>query len=321
MFQPDSDLPLYRQLPADPAAPPGSAWELFGADDSLDTLNLLTPERVREAAALVRTGRTFPLQLPLDLPHRRPGAGRANPAHHIIQSSDLARDDRLDAFYPQGSSQWDSFAHIRHLLHGSYNGFGADDRPGDVDPRLGIAHWAERGIVGRGVLLDVQRFLLSQGRPLDARSNDVIDVATLRATAEAQRVELKTGDVLLFRTGWTERYLAEPRAVREEMIDPFVAPGLEPSEAMVEYLWDWHIAAVASDNLGVECFPAPEPSRALFLHMNLLALLGTPIGEMWYLEELAEACAEDGVYEFMLVSVPLYLPKGVGSPPQAIAIK
>ena len=50
-------------------------------------------------------------------------------------------------------------------------------------------------------------------------------------------------------------------------------------------------------------------------------MLGMPIGEFWDLDPLADDCAQDGVYEFMLVSAPLYIPQGVGSPPNAYAIK
>ena len=42
---------------------------------------------------------------------------------------------------------------------------------------------------------------------------------------------------------------------------------------------------------------------------------------MWNLEELAEDCARDGRYAFFLTSAPLNIPGGVGSPPNALAIK
>lgn len=42
---------------------------------------------------------------------------------------------------------------------------------------------------------------------------------------------------------------------------------------------------------------------------------------MWYLEDLAADCAEDGRYEFLVTSAPLNLSGGVGSPPNALAIK
>ncbi len=58
-----------------------------------------------------------------------------------------------------------------------------------------------------------------------------------------------------------------------------------------------------------------------FLHFHMLAFFGMPIGEMWNLEALAEDCAADGRYDFFLTSAPLNVPGGVGSPPNALAIK
>ena len=79
------------------------------------------------------------------------------------------------------------------------------------------------------------------------------------------------------------------------------------------------MAAVAADNPSLEPWP-PTPETG-FLHFRLLPHLGIPIGELWYLEELAADCAGDGVYEFLLTSAPLHSRGGVGSPPNALAIK
>jgi hypothetical protein len=57
------------------------------------------------------------------------------------------------------------------------------------------------------------------------------------------------------------------------------------------------------------------------MHQQLIALLGMAIGELWRLDELAEDCARDGIYEFLVVSKPLNLVGGVGSPANAVAIK
>jgi hypothetical protein len=57
------------------------------------------------------------------------------------------------------------------------------------------------------------------------------------------------------------------------------------------------------------------------MHFRLIPLLGMPIGELWWLDDLAADCAEDGVYEFFFTSAPLNVPGGVGSPPNALAIK
>ena len=184
---------------------------------------------------------------------------------------------------------------------------------------------AERGIAGRGVLLDVARHLEQAARPLDYTTNALITKDVLSASADAQGVSIQTGDVLVIRTGWLNWYLNEATAAQKQEIagDPMTNlrfPGIGPDEEMASYLWDLHIAAVAADNPALEAWP-PGPDSGGFLHFRLIPLLGMNIGEFWYLEELAADCAADGVYEFMLTSAPLNIPGGVGSPPNALAIK
>jgi hypothetical protein len=77
---------------------------------------------------------------------------------------------------------------------------------------------------------------------------------------------------------------------------------------------------VAADNPALEAWP-PHNSTGGFLHHRLIPLLGMNIGELWWLDDLAEDCAADGVYEFLFTSAPLNVPGGVGSPPNALAIK
>ena len=74
-------LPGYPELPVKAGAPEGSAWGLFGDDDQLGCLNLLTPERVVAAAELVRKGAVFPLNLRIDEPNP-PLFGRGAPSVH-----------------------------------------------------------------------------------------------------------------------------------------------------------------------------------------------------------------------------------------------
>src|SRR5262249_37814049 len=62
-------LPSYDELPVRPGAPQGAAWGVFGDDDEVGTINLLTPPRVRAAAALVRSGKVFALNLPINIPY------------------------------------------------------------------------------------------------------------------------------------------------------------------------------------------------------------------------------------------------------------
>ncbi len=318
-------LPSYGDLPVKKGAPKGSAWGLFGEDDQLGCLNLLTPERVVEAARLVRKGAVFPLNLRIDRPDP-PMFGRKAPQHHLLEEGGgVARDDYLDSFWPQASSQWDGLRHIRHPRDGFYNGVKDEEIVSGEGGRLGIEHFARRGIVGRGVLLDLERFLRRQGTPLDPRSSTMIRKDSVQACALAQEVEARPGDILVFRTGWLRWHLYEATPEERErmggdaMAGALAAPGIGPADEMAQYLWDLHVAAVAGDNPSLEAWP-PTPETG-FLHFHLIPLLGMPIGELWYLEDLADDCAADGVYEFMLASAPLNVPGGVGSPPNALAIK
>jgi kynurenine formamidase len=320
-----SKLPRYRELPVDARHPKKTAWGLFGDDDNVGMFNLQTPERVIEAARLVKKGAVFALNWDQTKPDP-PLFGRGAVRHTVFRRNvGNHGDDVLDNFYPQASSQWDGLTHVGDLEHGFWGGVTAKQlRESGDKTRLGIDHWARRGIAGRCVLLDVARYRQSQGRPIDCAGPDAISVADLEQTRAAQGVTLKTGDVLLLRTGWVGWYAEQRSLVRAMLADrgSFKAPGLECSEAMAEYLFDLHPAAIAADNPAVERWPPPnfgDPDG--MLHYFLLGRFGIALGELFMLEALAQDCAADGVYEALFTSAPLNIPGGTGSPPNALAIK
>jgi kynurenine formamidase len=311
-------LPSYAELPVREGAPPGSAWGVFGEDDELGCVNLMTPAKAVEAARLVRTGRSFPLNWEFELP--RPALFRRGNLRHTITGQGFGRDDVIDNFYPQASSQWDGLTHVGHPQHGFYNGVQEDQITGQPGTRNGLEQVARRGMVTRGVLLDVGRHLRSAGyAPNEAYR---LSVQELEAVRKAEGVEVRPGDVLLLRTGWTAWYLGADPQTRLAISSPQVlrAAGLAATDDMAAYLWDLHVGAVASDNPSLEAWP-PTPETGGFLHQRVIGLLGIMIGELWYLEELAADCAADGVYDFLFTSAPLNVLGGVGSPPNAIAVK
>lgn len=311
------DLPSYRDLPVKPGAPAGSSWGVWGDDDELGCLNKITSEGTAAARELIRRGAVFALNLRVDRPDP-PLYGRGAPRHTITGEGGNGRDDYLDNFWPQASSQWDSLRHIRHPEHGFYNGTRDYQIVAGDAGRLGIDTVARRGIAGRTVLLDIGRH-----RVLDYARSEAITVADLDACRTAQGVDVKPGDVLLLRTGWLGWYLSETTAEqRAEMPDRsrLFAPGIAATEDMAAYLWDLQIAAIAADNPALEAWP-PLAETGGFLHQRLIPLLGLPIGELWWLDDLAADCAADGVYECFFTSAPLNVPGGVGSPPNALAIK
>ena len=319
---PSPKIPSYDELPVRAGAPAGAAWGVFGDDDEVGTINLLTPERVIAAADSIRSGKVFALNLPINIPDP-PLFTRGKHTHtvKIFPNAEFVLDDFLDNFYPQASSQWDALAHVKHPVHGAYNGIPDNQMTGRGGTRLGIDNLARRGIAGRGVLADVARYYDRIGKSIDFTQAKSIPLDDVQATLEEEGVDLQPGDILLIRIGWTKFYLSASEEVKAELAKETVVPGIEGSERTARWLWDNHLAAVASDSPALEALPKPAGEEMEFLHFHMLAFFGMPIGEMWNLEGLAEDCATDGNYDFFLTSAPLNIPGGVGSPPNALAIK
>lgn len=204
MLRPES-LPTYAALLERQDAPPGSSWGLFGPDDHLGTLNLLGAEQARTATALVRRGTAYNLDYEVNAFSPPVSPNRRAAQHTMFSRHDgCVRDDRLDEFYLQVSSQIDGLRHHRHPVHGFYGGV-TDEFVAVGSSALGIQHAAAKGIVGRGVLLDVGRYLAARDRPLNLRRAEAIDVATLDDVAAEQGVALRSGDILLIHTGWARQ--------------------------------------------------------------------------------------------------------------------
>lgn len=297
-------------------------WGRWGADDVAGTLNFITPEKIVEAAQLVRKGVVFSLALPLDQTGPQTGGfGRINPLHFMTQDGGdvaLGAQDAYDvvrwtddALYvgSHSSTHWDSLAHIFHEGK-MYNGHGLEAVTSSGARTNGVESFRSR-MVSRGVLLDLPRY---KGRPwLDP--GEAIESDDLDGCARHQGLDVGEGDILLVRTG----QLAQVRA-RGEWAD--YAGGSAPGFGLsaIEFLCERHVAAAATDTWGAEVLPNQTPDVFQPLHVVLIANAGFTLGEMWDMEELAEDCADDDVYEFMLVAPPLTITGGTGSPvnPQAI---
>ena len=319
-------LPHYRDLPFKPGNPPKTAWGLFGDDDNVGMFNLQTPEVVAAAARLVRKGAVFAMNWEQEKPNP-PLFGRGRFRHTVFREIPIGHhgDDVLDNFFTQASSQWDGLTHVGDYEHGFWGGVTHQQlkRTGDKT-KLGIDHWARRGIAGRAVLLDVARWREDQGRPLDCATNDAITLDDLEGARRAQNVELRAGDVWLINTGWIAWYEQQTPQARQRLsvTENLRTPGLGCSEAMAEWIFDRHPAALCSDNPALEAWPPPnfvDPDG--FLHHWIIGRFGMAIGEMFQLTQLTADCAADGVYEGFFVSAPLNILGGTGSPPNALVIK
>ncbi len=324
--------PRFRNLPAVEGSPPHSSWGLWGKNDDVGAVHFLTAERMVAAAQLIRKGAAFSLNLELDLPDP-PILGRTRLKHTIFDGPS-GTDDKYDDFYPQASSHWDALSHVAHPKYGFYNDWKRRDIGIGPGSKLGIDAWARRGLAGRFVLLDLARYRESIDKPLDQTERLAFGVADLEAASRQQGVEVSDGSVLLLRFGWMEWYLRSNRQTRErlgeakDLSDPtkdwenmFHTPGLEASEDVAAWLWDHEIPAVAADCPAVEAMPGSRVSEESSLHFRLVPLLGIALGELFYLEMLAQDCLEDGVFEGFFTATPLNKVGGCGSPSNALAVK
>lgn len=319
-----AELPRYDDLPA--AEQGGrSGWGQFGPDDSVGLLNLQSEARVLAAIGLVRKGRVFSLNAELDAVNPPLDEDRTMYRHRVLHQPgpgfpDL--DDVLDNFFPQISSQWDSLGHVAYSPGVFYNGATDDDVL--IGHRNTIDHWARRGIAGRGVLLDLERSLNDSGSSYSPDGSTAFSVADLEHARARAGIDFSPGCILLIRTGFLGWYRDQPWKARKRLAADLRAPGIEHTEDMARYLWDNQIMAVASDTFAVEVWPPAWEREAApfgFLHRILIGQFGMALGELWQLDELAADCDQDGVCEFFLASAPLNVPGGIGSPPNALALK
>lgn len=302
-------------------------WGRWGDDDQVGTQNLVGPEQIVAAARLVTEGKMFSLALDIDASGPR-FPTRPAPLHWFIMAGSDAivgspaqaevsgyqwNDDMLQMPL-QGSTQWDGFGHFC-AEDSMYNGYWAGDVTAAAGARnLGMEHM-RTAFVGRCVLLD-----LARARGVDCLP-DMAEIgrAEIEACVEAQGSEIHSGDIVLLRTGYLNKWWGiEGEAAKMEYF--YASPGL--AESSVGWLHDNGISAAASDTIAVEVLqPTEEQSRILPVHHSCLIDLGLTLGEFWVLDELADDCAADGRYEFMLASQPLVIPGAVGSPINPIALK
>lgn len=306
-----------------------SNWGRWGPDDELGTLNLVTPEMVKQSATLVRRGVPISMALPYDEHGPQTGGlGRFNPIHLMIRDgADAIAGTSIRDFYGgvdkhfrgtddivimplQSGTQWDALGHV--VYHDTiYNGYSADS-VSSKGAIKGDVRQAAGNMVGRGVLLDLPRALgVEWLEPGHAVGADELD----RACAHAG-LDVRPGDFVFIRTGAMAKVAADGEWGDYAGGD---APGL--GLASIDWVADRDIAAVATDTWGLEVRPNETPDVAQPLHIVFIVYMGLWLGEIFDFEPLAQDCAGDGVYEFMFCGPPLPFTKAVGSPLNPMAIK
>ncbi|MBM7172073.1 cyclase family protein [Streptomyces sp. G44] len=291
-------------------------WGRWGADDEIGTLNLITDDVVRSAAAEVRSGRRVPLALPLKEDGVQTGLipGRVNPLHTMVQINQelfgpgtVATSDDTVTMGLQAATHWDALTHASHSGR-IYNG-----RPADTITAHAGALFSGIDkvpyIVSRGVLLDVAR-----AKGVDRLPGDhAVTPEDLDEAAEFGGVTVRAGDIALVRTGQIQVYLAGDRHAYGHP-----SPGL--SLRTPEWFHARDVAAVADDTLTFEIFPPEIEDLWLPVHALHLVEMGMTQGQNWDLEKLSTACAEEGRHAFLLSAMPEPFTGGTGTPVAPVAV-
>ena len=303
-----------------------SNWGRWGDDDVLGTMNFLTDTKRREAAGLVRTGRSYSLSQSFDMDGPQKGwRRRTNPVHTMLDTGvdaaagvqgfphGIGGADDVIAMPLQCSTQWDGLGHI--FDHGrAWNGRPAEQVVTSLGDRVtGIETVADL-VAGRGVLLDVGRAVGEDGELPDGFA---ITEEHLEATIAAQgpTTAVGRGDIVLVRTGQLTR------ARREGWGDYAGGPAPGVSFTTADWLHATEIAAIATDTWGFEVRPNEFDHAFQPLHQIAIPHIGLFVGEMWDLDALAEACAADGHYDFFLTASPLRITGAVGAPVNPVAVR
>jgi kynurenine formamidase len=290
-----------------------SNWGRWGKDDEKGTLNLITPQKRKQAADLVREGVPISLARPANT---EKAIDNPQPYEHVMLSvRGPASSDRIAiSFHGYAHTHLDALGH--HFFDGKlYNGFSRDQHVTmNGGAEKGSIYNVKDGVFTRGILMDIPRLkgvpYLEPGTP--------IYVEDLEAWEKQARVKVSSGDALFIRTGrWVRRAKLGPWDVSK------MAAGLDAS--VLPWLRQRDVALIGSESaLSVTPFPStsqiPGPDDYLPVHNFVLVALGMNVFDNCDLDALSEAAAARKRWEFLLTAAPLPMTKGTGSPINPIAL-
>ncbi len=290
-----------------------SNWGRWGESGAAGAINLITPDKRREAAALVQSGRAVSLARPWATV---PSAENQEPAQRFTYTIDEFIGDWRSAHdYVGVAFHGTSHTHVDGLGHM----WGPDGMWDGRDPSVeirgegvrygGIEEWAD-GITTRGVLLDIPKL---RGKPY-VTYEEPVHGHELQEAAQAQGVTLGSGDALLVYSG-REAFARDHDGLWAGHPEwPGNWAGLHSS--CLPFIKETDVAVVGWDMM--DQWPN-EYGLSLSVHAALF-YFGVALLDNALLEPLAQACEEEDRYEFMLTLNPLVIPGATGSPANPVAL-
>ena len=292
-----------------------SNWGRWGSEDERGALNFITPDVSAAAAALVSEGVTVSCALELA---KTPAADNPTPVMHFMTGAgDVSDQGRLRGLEATGdgfmiSPHGMANTHIDALCHildqgKMYNGFPSSDVLSTGAVRNSILA-GEDGISTRGVLLDIARL-----KGVDwLEPGDGISVDDLEAAEAAQGVTVRSGDILLIRTG------RDSRREAEGAWPPFNGLAGLLMETL-PWIREREVAILGCDGVS-DMIPSNIEGSPLPIHHIIITYMGVHLIDNARLGPLGDACAERNRWEFLLTIAPLRLVGGTASPINPIAM-
>jgi kynurenine formamidase len=292
-------------------------WGRWGPEDELGTLNYITPDSIRAAARLVRSGRRVSMAIPIN---KVAGPDNPNPAvHFMTQGHDVPVDGSKVRFaldFLGMACHGDCHTHVDALCHISYDGLTYNGRDAnEVVKSTGATGQditvCSTGVVGRGVLLDIPRFRECKW----LEPGEAVTRGELEECAAMEGVTLGEGDFLVLRTGHHRRRLE---------LGPWDnSPAGEGKAGVhvdtIPWMHEKRLAAFLPDGDG-ETVPSVVDGIDYPIHPLQVVAMGMLVSDSLQFEDLVAACQEENRYEFMVVGLPLVLGGGTGSPWNPVAI-
>lgn len=283
-------------------------WGRWGDAGAAGAMNLIDDAKRINAASLVKTGRNVSLSRPFPV---EPSAENPNPAIQHLMKNERAPGGGSATDYYGIAYHGTSATHIDALCHVWDENGGWDGRdPGENIRFSGVQYgtvdeWSD-GILTRGVLLDVVKHRGGVHVTMDTP----VHGWELEEIAEAQGVKLEPGDAVCIYSG-REKFAEANGGVWTRGAE---RPGLHAS--CLPFIRDNDASLIVWDMMDA----APNEYNVPWPVHGVIFAYGVSLVDNALLEPLADACAEEGRYEFMLTVNPLNVVGGTGSPANPIAV-